>query len=77
MLEAYFKALYQRTMREAYSLAAQEIVASLSDGGECLDCGASDGYWMIRLRDAIGLADDRYYGIEWDRRLAQLAHEIG
>lgn len=77
MLEAYFKALYQRTMREAYSLAAQEIVASLSDGGECLDWGASDGYWMIRLRDAIGLADDRYYGIEWDRRLAQLAHDKG
>lgn len=73
MLKNYFIALYQRTMREAYGLAEQEIIASLTDGGECLDCGASDGHWMTRLHEEIGLAVNRYNGIEWDASAVQRA----
>ena len=77
MLKNYFTTLYQRTMREAYGLAEQEIIASLADGGECLDCGAGDGYWMPRLRDKIGLTSNRYSGIEWDASSVERAQEKG
>lgn len=77
MLKGYFKSLYERTMREAYDLAAGEIASSLANSGECLDCGASDGYWLSRLKETIDLPDSRYCGIEWDRRLVDLAQAKG
>jgi len=73
MLKNYFIALYRRTMREACGLAEQEIIASLTDGGECLDCGAGAGHWMTRLHEEIGLADYLYNGFEWDASAVQRA----
>ncbi|WP_374341252.1 class I SAM-dependent methyltransferase [Azonexus sp.] len=77
MLRAYFKSLYKRTMDEAYGLAAREIAASLAEGGNCLDCGAGDGYWLGRLKETINFPDKQYLGIEWDRRLVDLAQAKG
>lgn len=73
MLKAYFRALYQRTMREAYTHAGNAIVQSLTDGGDCLDCGASTGYWHTRLSREAGLEQHRYHGIEWNRQLVDQA----
>lgn len=67
MIENYFKALYQRTMREAYNLASEEIIHSLQDGGECLDCGASAGGWFDKLSAQKALTKKQYYGIEWNQ----------
>lgn len=67
MIENYFKTLYQRTMREAYNLASNEIIRSLQDGGECLDCGANTGGWFNNLSNEIALSKKQYYGIEWNQ----------
>ena len=67
MLSLYFKKLYQRTMGEAYGLAAQQIFSSLNAGGVCLDCGAHEGYWYEKLSKEINLTKNSYYGIEWDK----------
>jgi SAM-dependent methyltransferase len=64
-------------MHEAYGLAEKEIASSLMNGGECLDCGASEGYWLGRLKETINLPDDQYCCIEWDRRLVGLARAKG
>lgn len=77
MFRTYFKSLYQRTMAEAYDLAAKEIARTLSSGGECLDCGAGDGYWYTRLEREIGLTCERYRGIEWEEGLAKSASMRG
>ena len=73
LLNKYFKSLYKRTMSEAYSLATSNIIASLKEGGDCLDCGASSGYWFETFSSEIGLTIDRYYGIEWDKELVNEA----
>ncbi len=67
MLQKYFKGLYLRTMDEAYSLAQNEIVASLEKGGECLDCGASRGRMFELINQRYPLAKSLYHGIEWSQ----------
>lgn len=63
-------------MSEAYGLAATEIIATLSNNqGLCLDCGANSGYWFDRLSAEIGLTQDRYYGIEWDKASVDVAQQ--
>jgi len=62
-------------MTEAYSLASDEIKTALSSGGNCLDCGASEGYWYQKLSSEIGLDKNRYQGIEWDTRLVEKAQK--
>ena len=67
MIKAYFKNLYQRTMDEAYGLASQQIFSTLMDNGNCLDCGAYEGYWYEKLSREINLTKDRYFGVEWNK----------
>ena len=64
-------------MQEAYDLASDEIVASLRQGGLCLDCGANQGYWYGKLSNEIQLTKDRYYGIEWNEQCATTAQNKG
>ena len=59
-------------MNKAYNLASREIGKALAPGGECLDCGAHGGHYYKRLSSEIGLTKDRYHGIEWDKKGAQL-----
>ena len=77
MFKTYFKRLYQRTMNEAYGLASLEIDKALTAGGECLDCGAHGGHYYERLASEIELTKNRYHGIEWDKKGAQLAQGKG
>jgi SAM-dependent methyltransferase len=77
MLRNYFRALYQRTMSEAYGLAGTEILRALSAGGECLDCGASNGYWYQRLSSELGMQQENYHGIEWNKELVAEAVASG
>lgn len=65
MLADYFRSLYQRTMRESYALARHSIVDALKDGGDCLDCGAHEGYEYDQLSQLMALAAERYHGVEW------------
>lgn len=66
MLQKYFINLYQRTMREAYSLAHKEIVHTLREGGKCLDCGANEGHKYSVLKEMMDIEEHSYYGIEWN-----------
>ena len=77
MLKEYFKALYERTMREAYSRAHAEIDNSLLNGGMCLDCGAGQGHRFSQLNSSIGLNGARYHGIEWDEGKVEIARKNG
>lgn len=77
MLEKYFRALYGRTMDEAYSFARIAIADALQDGGNCLDCGAYAGSEYENLRQSIGLEPGRYTGIEWNAQGAQAGREKG
>jgi len=77
VFKEYFKKLYQRTMNEAYGLAAQEIFLSLKDGGNCLDCGAHEGNWYEKLSKEINLTKNRYYGVEWNRDSVNKAIQKG
>jgi len=77
MLEKYFKSLYQRTMKEAYDLASQEIISALKDGGDCLDCGANEGYWYKKLSNEIQLPKEHYHGIEWNDKCVSNGHKKG
>jgi len=67
MLQEYFKALYKRTMHEAYYLAYREIVHSLREGGKCLDCGAHNGNMYSVLKEMMDIGLGSYYGIEWNK----------
>jgi SAM-dependent methyltransferase len=77
MLKKYFNGLYQRTMREAYATARAATAAALQDGGQCLDCGATEGHEFNHLKDAIGLTEDRYTGIEWNAAVASAGQAKG
>jgi len=77
MLRLYLKKLYQRTMDEAYGLASQQIFSSLNNGGNCLDCGANEGYWHKKLSKEISLPKNRYYGVEWNKDCVEKAMENG
>jgi SAM-dependent methyltransferase len=77
MVKTYFKKLYERTMREAYSYASKEIHAALSSDGNCLDCGAGHGHWYDNLNDKIDFPTRRYFGIEWDRAKVECARRNG
>lgn len=66
MLATYFKNCYRDTMDRAYGHAEAAILDALKDGGRCLDCGATDGYWYDRLHARLGLRPDRYAGVEWN-----------
>lgn len=67
LLQRYFHNLYSRTMRQGYELAYREVVSALSDGGKCLDCGASCGQHLQYLQRLLPLNQQRYWGIEWDQ----------
>jgi len=77
MFENYFKKSYQRTMNEAYGLAAREIFQTLNDGGNCLDCGDHSGSWYDRLAQEIGLEKEQYHGIEWNKKSVEEAQKKG
>jgi SAM-dependent methyltransferase len=66
MLRRYFQSLYQRTMREAYGRATDEIVRALQNGGQVLDCGASAGWMYSGLTQRMVLASSDYFGVDWD-----------
>ncbi|MGV1100367.1 methyltransferase domain-containing protein [Thiovibrio sp. JS02] len=71
MSKGYFKRLYERTMREAYTTATEEIVASLRGGGAILDCGANNGRMFDVLGRSVSLQSPQYFGVEWDRETAE------
>lgn len=71
MLTAYFKNLYQRTMREAYGKANAEIATAMRAGGKVLDCGAYDGWMFDMLAKEAGMEASRYFGLEWDEAKVQ------
>jgi len=73
MLQRYFKNLYDRTMREAYNLAMQEIYSSLTNRGNVLDCGANKGYMFNRLAEHTGLDKSHYFGLEWNQQMVDEA----
>ena len=75
MLQKYLENLYQRTMKEAYSLAHAEVIRALRDGGKCLDCGAHNGYIFDFLHRSMELDQNSYHGIEWDVALVKAARE--
>jgi SAM-dependent methyltransferase len=77
MLKNYFKQLYKRTMDQAYGFASREIISSLEHGGECLDCGANEGYWCKKLSEEINLPSSNYHGIEWNSECVKTANEHG
>ncbi|WP_161808521.1 class I SAM-dependent methyltransferase [Methyloglobulus morosus] len=62
-------------MTEAYSLASENIISSLKEGGACLDCGANTGYWFEQLASKIGLTKELYYGIEWNKECVKEAQK--
>jgi SAM-dependent methyltransferase len=66
MMHAYFKSLYQRTMRDAYATAIKEITAALTNGGRCLDCGAQGGQTFDAIFREIPFSSKRYFGLEWN-----------
>lgn len=65
----YFKTLYKRTMDQAYKFSWDEIVNSLRDGGNYLDCGAASGWIYDAVRSRI--EKGCYYGVDWNISLAQ------
>ena len=71
MLRPYFRDLYIRTMREAYSLAFESIADALHTGGQVLDCGANTGGSYERLQAMIDFDPTRYAGIEWSEPLVK------
>lgn len=77
MIEQYFRALYQRTMREAYGAAHEAIGAQIAAGASVLDCGAGRGATFDTLASAYGLAAPRYRGVEWDAPSAAAARARG
>jgi SAM-dependent methyltransferase len=66
MMQAYFKSLYRRTMREAYATAIREVVSALAGGGRCLDCGAQGGQFYDAICREIPFSSKNYFGIEWN-----------
>jgi SAM-dependent methyltransferase len=66
MMQAYFKSLYRRTMRDAYAAAINEIVSTLTGGGRCLDCGAQGGQSYDAICREIPFSTENYFGIEWN-----------
>jgi hypothetical protein len=64
-------------MKEAYFLAHTVIISVLQDGGNCLDCGANNEYKYDFLRQAIGLEEYFYYGVEWNAAAVKAAHGKG
>ena len=74
---AYFKSLYDRTMREAYRKATAEIVACLSKEGLVLDCGANGGSMYDVLAREVPMTPQRYFGIEWDQKTAEAGQKRG
>jgi len=66
MIQAYFKSLYRRTMREAYGRAIKEVAAAMTGGGRCLDCGAQSGQTYNAICGEIPFPSKGYFGIEWN-----------
>ena len=64
-------------MTESYDLAAREIAKAVASGGDCLDCGANEGYWYSKLSDEVGMPAEHYYGIEWNKECAEMAQRRG
>ena len=75
MLQKYFHNLYQEAMQKAYAKAHQEIIASLTDGGSCLDCGANAGQKYEYLREMVDLPPREYHGIEWNENLVNIGQK--
>lgn len=65
-MRAYFKSLYQRTMRDAYATAIKEVSAALTSDGRCLDCGAQGGQTYDAICREIPFSSKRYFGLEWN-----------
>lgn len=77
MLRRYFKAIYHRTMREAYATATREIVSALRIGGEVLDCGASSGWMYGVICEHMPLSKSDYFGVDWDESSVAEAQRSG
>ncbi len=71
MIKKYLQPVYLRAVEKAYALSLNEIRASLSNGGQCLDCGADAGY----LFNELNMSSDDYYGIEWQRSAVECARK--
>lgn len=56
-------------MEKAYSLAYREIIKSINNNSQCLDCGANAGNTFYKLKELSGLDKGLYNGIEWDESL--------
>ena len=77
MIEKYFRALYLRTMDEAYALARNSVAEALRDGGDCLDCGATEGHEYEHIRQRIALEPSQYHGVEWNMEAVEAAKGKG
>lgn len=64
-------------MDRAYELAENQIALALTNGGECLDCGASNGQRFRFLHERAGLTSEAYFGVEWSPNLASEAQRQG
>lgn len=77
MMHAYFKSLYQRTMRDAYATAIKEIAAALASSGRCLDCDAQGGQKHDAICRVMPFSSQCYFGIEWNRACVQAGQRHG
>jgi SAM-dependent methyltransferase len=75
-MQAYFRALYQRTVRESYGLAQREAIVALQGGGDVLDCGAGSGQLYRNTLGPAGISADRYKGVEWHRETVAQAQGL-
>ena len=64
-------------MQKAYGCGYEMVVASMTEGGKCLDCGAGEGQHFAHLRGLMHLDADRYRGIDWSSESVQRAREKG
>lgn len=62
-------------MDEAYSLAHKEIICSLGNGGDMLDCGAHYGEKFYSLNRIKDIDHSSYHGIEWNMEAVLKAQE--
>ena len=73
-MSRYFRALYERTMREAYGFAHRAAIRAMEGGGELLDCGAGAGHLYEDTLRPAGVALDRYHGVEWHGETVASVH---
>ncbi|MFC1593968.1 class I SAM-dependent methyltransferase [Candidatus Omnitrophota bacterium] len=76
-MKKYFWNLHDRTVQRAHNYSYLRIKQALDKGGNCLDCGAKDGWQYEQLKDFMGLERGRYVGIDWSNDSIKEAHKKG